>query len=65
MGYVGIDFNFYLNVSFEMRQPYLIQNVIDLVEHDGDSPSKPSPNSLPLLHKDVEGMEYHQHCHYM
>ncbi len=47
-----------------MRQLYLIQKAIDLIGLDGDIAGRPIPAILPLLQKDVEGMEHNQKWSY-
>ncbi len=46
--------------SFQMKQAYLVQKVNDKVGLDEDASGKPSIAILPMLHKDMEGMEHHQ-----
>ncbi len=62
--YLGMDFVFNKDGSFEMRQPFLIQKILDLVGLDGNASSRPTPSILPLLHKDVSGIERHQQWSY-
>ncbi len=62
--YLGMDFVFNQDGSFEMRQPFLIQNILDLVGLDGDSFSRPPPSILSFLHKDMSGMERHHNWSY-
>ncbi len=60
MIYLGVDFKFHPYRTFDMRQAYMIPRVFELVGLHGDASGKPTPASLPLLHKDVDGMKCHQ-----
>ncbi len=58
--FLGIDSFLHFKISFEKKQPYLIYKVNDLVGFDGDASWRPTSVILPLIHNDMERMEYHQ-----
>ena len=54
----------YLGISLERKgkqlhlvQPHLISRILDTLELDAKTTSKPSPAVKPLLHKDLEGLD--------
>ena len=55
--YLGVDVQHRNDGSFELKQPFLIQRIIDLLGLEGESNhnSKPTPATKPLLHKDENG----------
>ena len=40
--------------SFEIKQPYLVERILKLLEIDDKVNAKPTPVSKPLLHKDID-----------
>ena len=52
--YLGMVIDRNEDKSFEIRQPYLIERILNLLEIDSKVNSKPTPVSKPLLHKDKD-----------
>ena len=57
--YLGVDVKHKSDGSFELKQPFLIQRIIDLLGLEVESlhNTKPIPATKPLLHKDENGEE--------
>ena len=57
--YLGVDVKYKSDGSFELKQPFLIQRIIDLLGLEGDYQhnTKPTPATKPLLNKDENGDE--------
>ena len=54
--YLGVELKDNPDGSFEASQPHLIQRIIDFAIDDSTKTnSRPTPASLPLLHKDENG----------
>ena len=55
--YLGVDVQHKPDGTFELKQPFLIQRIIDLLSLEGESQhnTKPTPAVKPLLHKDEKG----------
>ena len=53
--YLGVDIVRNEDKSYELRQPFLINRILKLLELDDKVNSKSTPVSKPLLHKDKEG----------
>ena len=52
--YLGVEIVKNKDGSFEFKQPHLIQRVLDYVKIEkGSNKGKPTPVTLPLLHKDA------------
>ena len=52
--YLGMDIDRNSDGSFEIKQPYLIERILKLLEIDDKVNPKPTPATKPLLHKDKE-----------
>ena len=52
--YLGMVIERNKDKSFETKQPYLIERILNLLEIDDNVKSKSTPVSKPLLHKDKE-----------
>jgi histone deacetylase 1/2 len=61
--YLGVDINHLPDGSFELRQPYLIDRIIDTLGLQ-DSHTVPTPSVKPLLHKDLDGLPRKNSFHY-
>ena len=57
--YLGVDVKHQPDGTFELKQTFLIQRIIDLLGLEGDSQhnTKPTPATKPLLNKDESGEE--------
>lgn len=64
--YLGVEVTHHKDESFELRQPYLIGRILDVLEMSGPSKcnSVPTPCMKPLLHKDLEGLPRNSTFHY-
>ena len=57
--YLGVDVKYKENGSFELKLPFLIQRIIDLLGITSNGSvcnTRPTPVVKPLLHKDLEGL---------
>ena len=52
--YLGLTIQRNKNKSFEIKQTYLIERILKLLEIDDKVKTKPTPVSKPLLHKDKD-----------
>eukprot|EP00978_Attheya_sp_CCMP212_P041480 scaffold238285_cov31-Attheya_sp.AAC.3 len=53
--YLGVDIKRNADGTFELRQPYLIQHVLDLSKVDNTFKSRSTPALTPLLNKVPDG----------
>ena len=53
--YLGMIIDRNKDQSFEIRQPFLIDRILALLELDDNVKSRPTPVTKPLLHKDLDG----------
>jgi hypothetical protein len=53
--YLGVDIKRNTDGTFELRQPYLIQRILDLCKVDDAFKSRATPAATLLLNKDVDG----------
>ena len=55
--YLGVEIVNLEGGSFEIKQPHLISRLLKAVSLDpSDTRSRDTPVTLPLLHKDLEGI---------
>ena len=56
--YLGVQVNYGQNGSFELKQTFLIEQILKLIEVSGEFNNQMSPAIKPQLHKDETGLEW-------